>query len=211
MSGDPIERLILQLGRLPGIGERSAARLAYHIIKKSCGNDARDRGSHGDGPTLAGDLAQALIDVMQHVGLCRSCRTLSAQTLCPICSDSRRRASLLCVVEGVADQRALEASGAFDGHYFVLHGALAPLDGTGPDDLRLGEVIQRAEQGEVTEVILATNNDVEGDATALFLAQALRQTQAQVTRIASGVPLGGELEYLDAVTLGRALSLRRPF
>ncbi len=204
MSPDPIARLVGELGRLPGVGERSAARLAYYIIKASCPQPV-------DGtPTLAGDLAAALSDVGAHVGLCSRCQNLCTGPHCALCLDDRRDARLLCVVEGVADLRAIEASGAYRGLYHVLHGALAPLDGIGPAELKLPLLLERLRDGSVEEVIVATSSDVEGDATALYLASLIRPLQLRLSRPAAGIPLGGELEYLDHGTLGRALSERQP-
>jgi recombination protein RecR len=197
---DPIHRLILELGRLPGIGERSAARLAFYIVKSS----------RGGGPSLARDLAAALESVADEVRLCSACQNFCAGELCSICTDSRRDVCTVCVVESVADLRAVESSGAFRGRYWVLHGALAPLEGIGPDDLKLDRLVARVGAEGVTEVILATNANVEGDATALYVGQLLAGSRARVTRLASGVPLGGELEYLDQATVGRALADRRP-
>ncbi|MEZ4272865.1 MAG: recombination mediator RecR [Myxococcota bacterium] len=200
---DPIQRLILELGRLPGIGERSAARLAFYLV----------RGSRRGGSSLAADLAQALLSVTKDVCLCDRCQNFSATPTCRICNDGRREKTSLCVVEGVADLRALEESGAFHGRYFVLHGALAPLEGIGPEELKVDALLRRvgnADEG-IEEVILATNADVEGDATALYIAGLLRHSPIKVTRLASGVPMGGELEYLDQATLGRALADRREF
>lgn len=202
-SADPIQRLVLELGRLPGIGERSATRLAFHIIRETHGGK--------QGATLAEDLAAALVDVVKSVGLCTRCRNLSLESECRICSDPQRDKSTMCVVESVQDLRALEGTGAFKGRYHVLHGALAPLDGIGPDDLRLDELIERLRADLYTEVVLATNADVEGDVTALYLARLIRPLDIKVTRLASGIPLGGELEYIDSATLGRALSDRREF
>jgi len=201
MSVDPIQRLILELARLPGIGERTATRLAFHII----------RASRPDGrSSLAHDLARALSEVAEQVGLCRDCRNLCAGERCAICSDARRDATALCVVETVQDLRAIEATGAYRGVYHVLHGRLSPLDGVGPDDLKLSDLLLRV-RDRVEEVILATNSDVDGDATALYLAQMLKPLALRVTRLAAGIPLGGELEYIDRATLGRALSDRRAF
>ena len=202
---DPIERLILELGRLPGIGERSAARLAFYLLKEARDADARAL------PSLARDLSRALVDVVEEVRLCGQCQNLCASELCAICDDASRDPELLCVVESVADLRALEASAAYRGKYQVLHGALAPLDGVGPADLKLPELAARVAREGFREVILATNADVEGDATALYLARLLGASGVRLSRLASGVPLGGELEYLDQATIGRALSARTPF
>ncbi len=200
---DPIQRLILELARLPGIGERSATRLAFHIIRWS-----QDGGAAG---SLARDLAAALIEVTDKVGLCSSCHNLCMGERCGVCADPRRDPALLCVVEGVPDLRAIEATATFRGRYHVLHGALAPLDGVGPEDLKVAELMARLESDDITEIILATNADVEGDATALYLAKLIKPLGIRVTRLASGIPLGGELEYIDQATLGRALDERREF
>lgn len=197
---DPIQRLVLELARLPGIGERSAARLAYYIIRESQG---------GRGLNLAQDIAAALTDAVETVQLCRVCQNLTADPICALCRDERRDRSTVCVVETVADLRALESSGAFRGLFHVLHGALAPLEGTGPDDLKIAELMGRVEAGGIEEVILGTSADVEGDATALYLAKLLKPRGLRLTRLASGIPLGGELEFIDQGTLGRALAERR--
>jgi recombination protein RecR len=201
---DPIQRLILELSRLPGVGERSAARLAFYIIRTS----RKDRDT---GHTLARDLARALTDVEDQVGLCEDCGNLATAGRCSICQDPRRERGVLCVVEGVEDLRAIETCGGYRGLYHVLHGALAPLDGVGPDDLGLDALAHRVQAGGFTEVILATNADVEGDATALYVARLLKPLGTRVTRLASGIPLGGELEYIDTATLGRAIAQRRDF
>lgn len=191
---------MLELGRLPGVGERSAARLAYYIIKRS-----RD----GSGPSLARDLAEALVEVDAKVRLCARCQNLCTEELCSLCRDARRDPKLLCVVEGVADLRAIDGAGTFAGGFYVLHGALSPLDGVGPEQLGLERLTARVQQEQVVEVILATNATLEGDATALYLAELMRPLGVTVSRLASGVPQGGELEYLDRATLGRALQERR--
>ena len=198
-SPDPIQRLILELARLPGVGQRSAARLAFYII----------RNSQGERLSLAKDLAQALLEVTERVGFCSVCQNLSASPVCSICNDARRDSAVVCVVEGVGDLRAIESSGAFRGVYHVLHGSLAPLDGIGPEQLKIRELLARIRHGVIREVILATNSDVDGDATALYLGKLLQPLGAHVTRLASGIPLGGELEYVDHATLGRALLERR--
>ncbi len=198
---DPIDTLVLELARLPGVGERSAARLAYYIIKHS----------HERSPSLAEDLAGALLTVSKEIRLCRYCANFSTEDTCVICSDARRERKQICVVEGVSDLRAIEQTGIFRGHYHVLHGAISLLDGIGPEELRLGEFVQRVLRVEYEEVVLATNANTEGDATALYIARALKNANvsAEITRLASGVPLGGELEYVDQATLGRALTERR--
>ena len=199
----PVERLILELGRLPGIGERTAARLTFYLLKQ-----ARDTGAEA---SLASDLSRALSEVIEEVGLCSDCSNLTTTEICSICKDPRRDPKVLCVVETVADLRAIEATANFRGIFHVLHGALAPLDGVGPEDLKLGTLVNRVEAKGFEEVILAMNADVEGDATALYLARILEPTRAKVSRLASGIPMGGELEYLDHATLGRALLERREF
>jgi len=205
MTGvDPIQRLILELSRLPGVGERSAARLAFYIIRIS-------RKDQKSGQSLAHDLARALVEVADQVGLCELCGNLTTGERCSICTDPRRDPTQLCVVEGVEDLRAVETCGGYRGLYQVLHGALAPLDGVGPDDLRLDDLVRRVAAGGFAEIILATNSDVEGDATALYVARLLKPQGVRVTRLASGIPLGGELEYVDQATLGRALAQRREF
>jgi len=196
---DPIQKLILELARLPGIGERSAARLAYYIVKAS-----RSQGS-----SLARDLAGALVQVADSIGLCHQCQNFCTGGKCSICNDARRDARALCVVEGVGDLRAIEHSGAFRGRYHVLHGALAPLDGIGPAELRLDEMVERVVADGYDEVIVATNNNVEGDATALYISRLLAERGIRVTRLATGMPMGGELEYMDQATVGRALQERR--
>lgn len=200
---EPIGRLVQELARLPGIGERSAARLAYYIIKMSQ--------THRHVSSLARDLAEALLDVDAHVGLCQQCQNLASAPYCVICADSRRDQSIICVVEGVADLRAIEQSGSFRGAYHVLHGTLAPLDGIGPQDLKIEALLRRLEKPSIREVILATSTHVEGDATALYVANVIRPFGVAITRPASGIPMGGELEYVDQGTLARALAERKAF
>ena len=192
---DPIARLVKELAKLPGIGEKSAQRLAFHILKA--------------GPAYAGDLAAAIAGVVRDVSLCSTCQTLTDLDPCPICRDERRDPRTLCVVEGVPDLLAIERTHEFRGRYHVLHGALSPLDGVGPGDLKIRELLVRLERSPVDEVVLATNPDVEGEATALYLTKLLKPTGIKVTRIAQGVPMGGDLEYADQVTLARALAGRR--
>jgi recombination protein RecR len=192
---DPIARLVKELARLPGIGEKSAQRLAFHILKA--------------GPGYASDLAAAISGVVRDVRLCTSCQTLTDQDPCGICRDPRRDPRLLCVVEGVPDLLAIERTHEFRGRYHVLHGALSPLDGVGPGDLKIRELLVRLEREPADEIVIATNPDVEGEATALYLSKLLRPIGLKVTRIAQGVPMGGDLEYADQVTLARALAGRR--
>jgi recombination protein RecR len=192
---DPIARLVKELARLPGIGEKTAQRLAFHILKA--------------GPGYAGDLAAAIASVVRDVSLCSSCQTLTDRDPCGICSDPRRDARTLCVVEGVPDLVAIERTHEFRGRYHVLHGALSPLDGVGPSDLKIRELLVRLETEPADEVVVATNPDVEGEATALYLTKLLKPLGIKVTRIAQGVPMGGDLEYADQVTLARALAGRR--
>jgi recombination protein RecR len=192
---DPIARLVKELARLPGIGEKTAQRLAFHILKAGAG--------------YAGDLAGAITGVVRDVRLCSSCQTLTDKDPCAICADPQRDARMICVVEGVPDLVALERTHEYRGRYHVLHGALSPLDGVGPSELKIRELLLRLEQAPVDEVVLATNPDVEGEATALYLTKLLKPLGVKVTRIAQGVPMGGDLEYADQVTLARALSGRR--
>jgi len=192
---DPIARLVKELARLPGIGEKTAQRLAFHILKAGAG--------------YAGDLAGAITGVVRDVRLCSSCQTLTDKDPCSICADPRRDTRLICVVEGVPDLVAVERTHEYKGRYHVLHGALSPLDGVGPSDLKIRELLLRLEQAPADEIVIATNPDVEGEATALYLAKLLKPLGLKVTRIAQGVPMGGDLEYADQVTLARALSGRR--
>jgi len=192
---DPIARLVKELAKLPGIGEKTAQRLAFHVLEA--------------GPGYAGELAAAIAGVVRDVRLCSSCQTLTDRDPCPICADSDRDARTICVVEGVPDLIAVERTHEFRGRYHVLHGALSPLDGVGPGDLKVRELLLRLEASPVDEVIVATNPDVEGEATALYLTKLLKPLGVKVTRIAQGVPMGGDLEYADQVTLARALAGRR--
>ncbi len=194
-ADDPIASLISLLSRLPGVGERTAARLAFHVLE----GDAQ----------YAEALGRALSTIHDEVTRCEVCGNYGAESRCTICQDLRRDESLICVVAKVPDLIALEALGTFRGRYHVLHGLLAPLDGVGPDQLPLGALERRIANGRVQEVIVATPLNVEGEATALYVAEALRDAEVRVSRIAAGVPHGGELEFTDQVTLGRALEDRR--
>jgi recombination protein RecR len=191
----PISRLIAELARLPGIGQRTAQRLAFHILRAS------------DEEALA--LADAIREVKEKVGLCEVCFNLAEGPRCRICEDSRRDHSLICVVEEPADVIPVERTGEYRGVYHVLGGALSPIDGIDPEDLRIAELLDRVE-GEVSEVVLATNPTTTGEATALHIADALRDRNGiTVTRLASGLPVGADLEHADEVTLGKALAGRR--
>ena len=197
-SGDPITRLINAFRQLPGIGERTATRLAFFVL-----NESED---------LSREIADALIDVKQKVGLCGDCCNLTDGSRCEVCEDPRRDRSTICVVERTQDLRAIERTGDYRGLYHVLHGLISPLDGVGPDDLYVRELVTRLQgeaSEEVDEVIVATSPSVDGEATALYLQRLLDPMGLQVSRIASGVPIGGDLEYTDRVTLARALEERR--
>jgi recombination protein RecR len=189
-----VDNLIAQLSRLPGIGTRTAQRLAFHLLRVS--------------KEEAFALADAIREVKERIGFCRECGNLTEEELCAICQDSRRDRSVICVVEQPADLLSLERTHEFRGVYHVLGGALSPLDGIEPKDLRIDELVQRVERNGVAEVVLATNPNMTGEATAAYLADRLRD-RTRVTRLASGLPVGGDLEYADEVTLGRALSGRR--
>lgn len=195
MATDPISRLIRELAKLPGIGEKTASRLAFHILRAP-GEYARD-------------LAQALVEVKDKIRLCSTCMNLTEQDPCTLCSDARRDPSLVAVVATPPDLYAIERTGGFRGRYHVLHGVLSPLEGIGPDDLRIKELLARVGRGEIQEIIVATSPNVEGEATALYLAKVLRPLGVRTTRIASGLAVGGELEYADGVTITRALEARR--
>ena len=195
MTPDPIQRLVVELAKLPGIGEKTAQRLAFYVLKAP--------------REYARDLAAAIAEVVEKVRLCSICCALTEADPCGLCTDPKRNPKLLCVIEGVSDQLAIERTREYQGRYHVLHGVLSPLEGIGPDQLRIKELIARLGSGEVEEVIVATNPDVEGDVTALYLTKLIRPLGIKVTRIAQGVPMGGDLEYADQVTLARALSGRR--
>jgi recombination protein RecR len=190
---DPIARLTVLLAKLPGVGEKTAQRLAFHILK-----------SPSD---YARELAEALLALQKEVRLCSICCNLTAQDPCVICSDAQRDERLICVVESVPDLLALERTREFRGRYHVLHGALSPLDGVGPDQLKIKELLSRLRG--VAEVIIATDPTVEGEATALYITRLVKPLGVRVTRIAQGVPTGSDLEYADQVTLARALQGRR--
>ena len=194
MYAPSVENLITQLSRLPGIGQRTAQRLTFHLLKV----DADE----------ANALANAIREVKEKIGFCERCFNLAEGPLCAICSDPRRDPSLICVVEDPSDVVALERTHEYRGLYHVLGGALSPIDGIDPEHLRIAELLERVRDGQAGEVLLATNPTMTGEATAAFIADRLRGV-TRVTRLASGLPVGGDLEYADEVTLGRALAGRR--
>ena len=195
---DPIRRLIQELARLPGIGEKTATRLAFHLI----------RSSHQQ----IRDLAQALLDATEKIRLCSVCMNMTEDDPCAMCTDPRRDAETICVVATPSDLVAIDRGGHFRGRYHVLHGLLSPLEGIGPDDIRLAELVRRlggsAESATVREVIIATSPSVDGEATAMYIARLIKPLGIQVSRIATGLPVGGELEYSDQATIARALAGR---
>jgi recombination protein RecR len=194
---EPLERLIQELSRLPGIGPKTAQRLAFHMLRSD-----RQR---------ADALARAIEDVKARIGYCERCYNIAEGSLCAICSSPRRDPSLLCVVESALDVLAIERTSEFSGLYFVLHGVISPIDGIGPDQLHVPQLLDRAREEGVAEVIIATDADIEGEATAVYLQRALQPLVPKVTRPAHGLPVGGDLEYADELTLARAMAGRRAF
>ena len=192
---EPVARLIEAFQRLPGIGPKTAQRLTFYMLKRP--------------PDEVRELGDALLAVKQKITYCRICFNVTDEDPCRICGDPRRDPSVICVVEEPNDLLAMERTGEYRGRYHVLLGALSPLDGIGPDDLKIRELLARLEGHEATEIILATNPNVEGEATALYLAKLLRPLAVRITRIARGLPVGGDLEYADQVTLSKALEGRR--
>ncbi len=195
MYAGPVQTLIDELGRLPGVGPKSAQRIAFYLLKLPKED--------------AGRLARAITEAKERVSFCRRCFNVTEGEECGICRDERRDAHLVCVVEEPRDVVAVEKTREFRGRYHVLHGAISPLDGIGPDHLRVRELLARIEPEGITEVILCTNPNIEGEATAMYLARLLKPLGIRTTRIASGLPVGGDLEYADELTLGRALEGRR--
>ena len=190
-----VQELIDELGRLPGIGPKSAQRIAFHILQTESFDVSR--------------LAEVLIEVRDKVHFCSICGNVSEQETCSICRDPRRSQTVICVVEEAKDVVAIERTREFRGLYHVLGGAISPIDGIGPDNLRIRELMQRLSDVNITEVIIATDPNLEGEATATYLSRLLNTLQIRVTRLASGLPVGGDLEYADEVTLGRAFEGRR--
>ena len=194
---EALERLIQELSRLPGIGPKTAQRLAFHLLRAD-----RQR---------ADALAQAIEDVKARIGYCERCYNIAEGGLCAICASTRRDPSLLCVVESALDVLAIERTSEFSGVYFVLHGVISPIDGIGPEQLHVPQLVERVRDEGVAEVIVATDADIEGEATAVYLQRALQPLGTKVTRPAHGLPVGGDLEYADELTLARAMAGRRAF
>lgn len=194
---EPVSRLIGELSKLPGIGPKSAARLAYHVLR-SPEADARD-------------LAEAIIAVKEKTVLCSSCQNVADTDPCAICSSEERDHSVICIVKEPLDIMALERTGKYHGQYHVLHGVLSPMDGIGPDDLKIKELLDRLKSGAVKEIILATNPNLEGEATAMYIQKLLSPQGIRLTRLARGLPMGSDLEYADEVTLTHALENRQEF
>ncbi|HEX6009062.1 MAG TPA: recombination mediator RecR [Actinomycetota bacterium] len=195
MQEGPIQDLIDELSRLPGIGPKSAQRLAFHLVKSP--------------PDDAKRLAEAIVQAKERIFFCRECGNVAEGELCRICRDEGRDRTVLCVVEEPKDVATIEKAGVIKGRYHVLGGAISPLDGIGPEDLRTKELLERVERDGVTEVIIATNPNLEGNATAMYVSALLKPAGVRVTRLASGLPVGGDLEYADEVTLSQALEGRR--
>ena len=195
MYEGPIQDLIDELARLPGIGPKSAQRLAFHLVKTS--------------PEEAKALAEAIVQAKERVSFCRECGNVAEGELCRVCKDASRDATVICVVEEPKDAATIEKAGVIKGRYHILGGAISPLDGVGPEDLRVRELEERVKKDGVREVILATNPNLEGNATAMYVAGVLKPLGVRVSRLASGLPVGGDLEYADEVTLGQALEGRR--
>jgi len=191
----PIDHLIEALARLPGIGKKTASRLAFHVLRSSSSE--------------AQELARAILDVKEKIRLCSICFNLTDENPCRICQDERRTGGPLCVVEGPNDLIAIENTGVFNGRYHVLHGTISPLEGVGPDHLKMKELLERLQKEKISEVILANNPTVEGGATALYLIDLIKPLGIKVTRIAYGIPMGSEIEYTDGMTLSKALEGRR--
>jgi len=187
-------KLIKNLSRLPGIGEKTAERLAMHLLRAPS-DESRQ-------------LAHSILEIKDKIKLCKLCFAMSDKELCRICSNPSRNAELLCVVEQPADMAAIEKSGGYNGLYHILQGVLSPMDGIGPDNIRIRELLSRIEQGKIKEVIIATGTNVEGEATASYLTNRIEKLPIKISRIASGVPIGGDLKYVDQVTLKRAMESR---
>ena len=195
LHAKPIDQLIVALSKLPGIGRKTATRLAFHILRSSLSE--------------AQELSRAILDVKEKIRLCSICFNLTDEDPCRICQDENRNKEVICVIEGPNDLIAIENTGTFNGRYHILHGTISPLEGIGPEDLKIKELMERINREGIKEVILATNPTVEGGATALYLTDLIKPLRVRVTRIAFGIPMGGEIEYSDGMTLSKALEGRR--
>ena len=192
---EPISRLIEELSKLPGIGEKNATRLAFHIFRSSQG--------------YARSLADAIISTKSDVSTCGTCFNFTEKDPCAICSDPSRDSRILCVVEEPLDLLAIERSGEFRGKYHVLHGVISPLEGVGPEDLRIKELVMRVRREDIREIIVATGTNVEGEATAVYISRTIKPLEVRTSRIAYGIPVGGDIEFVDELTLGKALRDRK--
>lgn len=192
---EAVTRLVDEFSRLPGIGPKTASRLAYYLLRAPVDQVQA--------------LGQAIVELRERIVFCSQCFNITETDPCPVCTDIRRERSVVCVVEEPLDVLAIERTAEYRGLYHVLHGAISPVEGVGPDDLRIKELVVRVQRGEVSEVILATNTSLEGEATAMYVQRQLQALPVRVTRLARGLPVGGDLEYADAVTLARALEGRR--
>ncbi|MDO8644550.1 MAG: recombination mediator RecR [bacterium] len=193
----PMERLIRALSRLPGVGEKTATRFAFFILRSPL--------------DLAEDISEAILSVRHKMRFCELCQNFTEEKFCPICASPERDHSLVCVVEEPADVAAMEKSGSYRGTYHILHGVISPLDGMGPEHLKIRELLHRIKTNQPKEIILATNSNMEGEATALHIKELLENVSIPITRLASGIPVGGDLEYTDPLTLSRALESRRHY
>lgn len=191
----PINRLIDEFARLPGVGKKSAQRLAFHIINMD--------------QTQAVNFAEAILDVKRKVKYCEKCFNITDQTTCDICSDASRNRELMCVVESARDLIAIENTKEFHGYYHVLHGSISPMEGVGPNDIKIKELLVRLQNDDTKEIIIATNPTIEGEATAMYISKLLKGTGITVSRLAHGIPVGGDLEYADEITLAKAIEGRR--
>ena len=196
-AAEPIDQLIKRLAKLPGVGEKTASRLALHILRSP--------------KEEAIGLARSIVNVKEKITFCSICCNLTDENPCRICRDERRDKGAICVVEEPGDLMALEGSGEFKGRYHVLYGVISPLDGVTPDDIKIQELMERLKNGQVKEVIIATNPTTNGNATALYLSKLIKPLEMKVTRIAQGIPIGGDIEYTDEVTLRKAMEGRRDF
>ncbi|OGQ44404.1 MAG: recombination protein RecR [Deltaproteobacteria bacterium RIFCSPLOWO2_02_44_9] len=192
---EPIVRLIKEFSRLPGVGEKTASRFAFYVLNAN--------------KEYVENLAKSIVEVKEKIMFCSKCFNLSDRNPCLICSDNARQEDMVCVVEDVKDMAAIEGMGGFKGRYHILHGTLSPLKGIGPDDIKIGSLVERARQGAIKEIILAVSSDIDGEATVLYITRLLKPMGIKITRIATGIPVGSDIEYMDGATLGRAMEGRR--